>query len=107
MNAVDEIQAAIDRLTKLKSRGSDGSWGVHNSSSGTAGITNDVGRGVAHYVPAPDAELIVTLHATIDAQLSILRAGLRWAELDRDGKVPDFAADDELALARAINGGAN
>lgn len=75
MNAAEEIRAAIDKLATLRGR-----WLVDKGNL-----------------------LFVTLHATIDAQLAILRNGLRWAELDRDGKVPDFAADDELALARAIN----
>jgi hypothetical protein len=74
----ETIAAAIEKLEHLRSRGSDGPWRVDvlSRTNGTVAVSNEVGRYVAHYVAEPDAERIVTLHRTIDAQLAILRTAL-------------------------------
>lgn len=99
MNAVERIEAAIAKLEKLKTRGTDGPWRAGAFHFDGTTVSNSVGRVAAHYVPVNDAALIVTLHRTIDAQLAILRDGLarRYA-----GVHPGVAV---LALADAILGG--
>jgi hypothetical protein len=78
----ETIAAAIEKLEHLRSRGSDGPWRVDvlSRTNGTVAVSNEVGRYVAHYVAEPDAERIVTLHRTIDAQLAILQHALARAE---------------------------
>lgn len=118
MNAVEEIQAAIDKLTKLKARSTRGTWEVDDNrpfSSELQGIfVPDVRKYSIKFdwdeqPKRADADLIVTLHRTIDAQLAILndfieRYGMRRAD-DWEPIAP--AARNALTLARAINGGTN
>lgn len=81
MSAVEEIEAAIAKLTALKMTSRSGPLSVYHldwrlitvsadSHDGDAPILFDVSRAGS---PA-DGELIVTLHRTIDAQLAILRS---------------------------------
>ena len=81
MSAVDEIQAAIEKLTKLEK-----GWLIDGRNP-----------------------LFVTLHRTIDAQLAILRRDVDMYEKfaqDRQVGVWRDAVErgGDLALARAING---
>ena len=104
MSAVDEIQAAIDKLSRLHS---DEPWRLVG---GNEWIT-PIGIGVAPDdggVSVEDAELIVTLHRTIDAQLAILTGAMK--PLTKPGYMAYFGEFVEgtfrhqLLLARAING---
>ena len=112
MSAVEEIQAAIDKLTKLKAESTPKPWHdweddltgevdlwhdqeqrLHIANFGIAGMP----RGEV------DAELIAVLHRTIDAQLAILHHAIDEYE-PRDDTM-SFITEDGLTLARAINGG--
>ncbi|TFD51990.1 hypothetical protein E3T46_07835 [Cryobacterium sp. Hh11] len=120
MTAVDEIQAAIEKLTKLKLNAYRGAWKIVNKSmQGDHGLEHEkcdiqeVANGSwtedDGYQPAlliEEAELIVTLHRTIDAQLAILADFVdRYALRAKSDWVPIApAAANTLALARAING---
>jgi len=106
MNAAEEIQAAIDKLTALRDKSTPGPWfltyesATHPRVWGAA--DEDAADHVATMARSPrDADLIVTLHRTISAQLAILRESMRFARADAL-----FDDATELALARAINGGA-
>lgn len=77
MSAADEIQAAIGKLAELKSDATAGPWfGWHqyNPLKGTKTGVEPRGGDVAETYSIHDAELIEVLHATIDAQLAILRS---------------------------------
>lgn len=132
MNAVEEIRAAIDKLTKLNATSTAGPWRLdgpdyHFFGSGDGEYVNTslisghdrigvVGAmspsispteaGFVAWCSAAEADmsLIVTLHRTIDAQLAILGYGLA---VHRD-KYQDLTPPVEhyaLLLARAVNGG--
>ena len=115
MNAVERLEAAIEKLETLKVASDDnpapavwrvsphGEWGVDIVSRYPSDEKdNEV---IAERVYTPDADLIVTLHRTIDAQLAILRilhaAWQIWGitEHGRRMKV------NVVALADAILGG--
>jgi hypothetical protein len=135
MNAAETIQAAIEKLEALKESATPGPFGFedgwqppqwksigHTYVRVVAGKPNHI-SGIRSMVLSTDgampgsegkrrtladAELIVTLHRTIDAQLTILREGLRAIE-SLDGLGIDTAdipwADvPELQLARSILG---
>lgn len=115
MSAVDEIQAAIEKLTALKFGSSVRPWLAEPYTYGIQDATQRVRitsagdsdeYNTAEGVLPVDARLIVTLHATIDAQLAILNHA--YGQL-KDGYSPDEpgATEDALDLARAINGGAS
>jgi hypothetical protein len=101
LNAVEEIRAAIDKLTALKS--------VDLMYPDQYDADTDADFKAA-------CNLIGTLHRTIDAQLSILASALeeiaRWVDLEgewgweeSDGPVPTGKSfQGKLDLARAING---
>ena len=113
MTAVEEVQAAIEKLTKLKLNAYRGAWKIVNKSmQGDHGLEHEkcdiqeVANGSwtedDGYQPAlliEEAELIVTLHRTIDAQLNILRGEVTFC------KVSGFSpSGNKVDLARAING---
>ena len=107
MSAVDEIQAATVKLTELRNLSDEGAnrheWkSTPLSPLIQADVIDSDGDVIAERCYAPDAELIVTLHRTIDAQLAILAEGL----LDSGpGYVGDCAYPAlALRLARDING---
>ena len=96
MTAVEEVQAAIDKLTKLRSESKPGPW-TDTWGSATVPAADDLA--------GEDAELIIALHGTIDAQLAIFedfayRYRTAWAHWIPAGP----GAGNTLALARAING---
>jgi len=115
MTAVEEIQAAIAKLTEQKEQGASGPWFSWHPQSGRGDSSVDT---PTHDPDNPDTvveggkrdvELIVTLHRTIDAQVSLLTHTLeirgkyveqgfeqRWEWAIRDA--------GDLDLARAING---
>ena len=102
MSAVDEIQAAIDRLTNLKETSTPGpwiGWRQYDPLRGTQfGIeARDVPTAKVYTIE--DADLIERLHATIDAQLAILRRGEVLA-----ANWPESEWKLTVDLARAING---
>jgi hypothetical protein len=86
MTAVEEIRAAIEKLTELKN------MSTQPDATGSSDVATCFNR--------HDAELIVTLHRTIDAQLAILR---HVAEHYR-GDLGIGTNRYVVALARAING---
>ena len=108
VNAVDEIEAAIRKLTKLRDAATPGPWWAWHSGNGRMGSSVDA----ATHDPdnpemvvegmAADVDLIVTALGTIDAQLAILRASIPNAQLAiNTGTQSTGVAVD---LARAING---
>lgn len=115
MTAVEEIQTAIDELTRLKDSSTEGYWRVYEDSGTTIHSdpetysplidAGDFAASSERFENPADAYLIVTLHRTIDAQLAILRLGLAFYHGDPT-LLPGVvrAADNALALARAING---
>ena len=93
MSAVDEIRAAIDQMTVLKSVG--------------VMYPDLYDCTVAEWSAA--CGLITTLHRTIDAQLLILKNDMRmYSDYQRAGWLDQWVSAVEragdLALARAING---
>jgi hypothetical protein len=107
MNAAETIQAAIDKLEAGKAGDGfcvgpwqylrKGSWGGESAVADSnghplawVGDGNDADR---------DAELIVMLHRTIDAQLAILRTGLTLATA-----FPNSEWTNTVNLARSILG---
>lgn len=109
MNAAETIQAAIDKLTRLRDEANVAPWSLYFRSGKNAahgGIDSPSGYVSSPSLKAGNADLIITLHATIDAQLAILqdsidyrdtlaRAGVEWVEKDNSAV---------LLLARAILG---
>ena len=114
MNAVERLTAAIEKLEALKAEAFAGPWealgsGVEHGDhwyvlSGRESIlyisAND---GSDEEFRQPTAELIVTLHRTIDAQLAILRWSLNEIEYE-NGEVV-YYDEHTVALADAILGG--
>ena len=118
------MQAAIERLETLRSALANGPWEVEEiPETGECRVLREAfslpphGRAIEEIVPGGidrvTAELIVTLHRTIDAQLAILRSGI--AKVERHDRLIDegthfaiFNAEeylaDEIALASAILG---
>ena len=123
MTPAERLQAAIWKLEQLKSEAFPGPWEI--LTSGVEGgdhwyITADneailyvtANDGSDEELRAPTAALVTVLHRTIDAQLAILRFGVKRQEavdwLSRINKPgPDLQQDAaalELALADAIIG---
>ncbi len=121
MTPVERLQAAIEKLESMRAACTPGDWdfesmpetGESRIYSGADGFAFMSATTVTFF-PVPggmkpnDAELIVTLHRTIDAQISILRAVLARAEVKIAGGGVERAvwsnARDALALADAILG---
>lgn len=113
MGAVERLQAAIDKLETLKQESFDGPW-VANHPFSYSWITGAQYAGmqskIAVQVDEPDAELIVTLHRTIDAQLAIVGdalIALREAERISPASLSSARIRrlNQIALADAILGG--
>lgn len=84
MTAVEELQAAIDKLTRQLAAGDALEWAVSSWHDGTAipkpwadfdkGLSMEKPRGFnAVQSSKENVALFVTLHRTIDAQLAILQ----------------------------------
>jgi hypothetical protein len=110
---LEELQAAHKRLRQIrKTGGSD--WHVRPSNVSSVKVMNAESEEIAYVAVRADAQIIVTLHRTIDAQLAILSNAIEDAEMsgvgvgggtvwhDRD-QLPYLA----LPLARGINGEAS
>ena len=127
MTPVQRLQAAIEKLEALKAEISPGAWTLFGSSTFGYGIergydADDPSAGtivVARYeVADAEAELIITLHRTIDAQLEVLRSAADFlTNAEREWPAPIWDRHPELrdrlegllrfevALADAILGG--
>ena len=116
MTAVDEIQAAIVKLTELRGLSTQPVESQHwlqgmdrkRYESPREIYTGPEAEGsadIAICFNPHDAELIVTLHRTIDAQLDTLRTARGFYGAALTGpEVATLFAEHALILARAING---
>lgn len=116
MTPVERLQAAIEKLERLKAESTPGPWSVnvhHNAMHSAEFRAPGPWNGfmlVAAHVNDADPDLIVTLHRTINAHLAILQFGVQRQKavdwLNRPGSDKHVeAARLELALADAILGG--
>jgi hypothetical protein len=101
MNAVERLEAAITKLETLKGSSSPGVW-----ATGDDGDIYIDRESIGHFrwfanTWNPDADLIVTLHRTIDAQLAILR----HVRAHFSGDLGISTNRHVVALADAILGG--
>ena len=107
MSAVEEIQAAIEKLTALRTRAEEGPFMFLKNEGDingdlVMGHPNDPVEAypvVAQELHPADAALIITLHDTIDAQLTILQGEVNFCLMNGW-----FPASNKVDLARAING---
>lgn len=93
MNGVERLEAAIDKLERLKVE-STRVWAQTHQGLHAALDEHEIGL-CFHDLSDADAELIVTLHRTIDAQLAILRD----AEAYGDGNGPGHSYESSAAAA--------
>lgn len=111
MNAVERLEAAIVKLVELRDSALPAPWWLYCEDHAGPSVLSGPrmgGRIVVQewMVDLADAELIVTLHRTIDAQLAILRNALR---IIQDGSNPSYTVmyalvPLELTLADSILG---
>jgi len=104
MNAVERLRAAIERLEARKATSTQGPWVAEYSGEqgncvipADAQSTREAVAVTRLYYAAGDADLIVTLHRTIDAQIALLRG---WATPNLARSAPAALLD----LADAILG---
>jgi len=111
VSAVETLQTAIDTLKRLRAESVPGRWEA-TEEGGDYGVTvrawfdNEFNgnTAVAHMRHGMnEAELIVTLHRTLDVQLAFLRAARSDLTTER---IRETDATHAIALATAINGGA-
>lgn len=102
MSAADEIREAVILLSALRGTSTPGAWGKYQDGI-LVGLLGEKGIEVvaAGEIRVADSLLIEVLHATIDAQLDILRATITEEHPD---PLTGAARLNALALARAING---
>lgn len=107
MKAVEKLEAAIAKLKGLRDTSSGGTWKLRRLSLTGGSIEIDPARQIVEpwSVDLEDAELIVTLHGTIDAQLGILRTAANYFVEDplRPRAVYSWVSD-AIRLAEAIVG---
>jgi hypothetical protein len=120
MSAIEEIEAAIAKLTELHHASPAAPWDYTDDGDGySIQGSDDYGHEFCNSFTWSDnsyaSDLIVTLHRTIDAQLAILHASV--SEIFDWEQDPDMGYKAErmfkitahgraaIALARAINGG--
>jgi len=122
MSALEEIEKAIEKLTKLSKAAPGAPWVSDYEFDdepllrGSDALGNRFSNEFATLDNPAAGNLIVTLHRTIDAQLRILQTAIadivRWTDADsewgwepQDGPTPkDSTFIAKLDLARAING---
>lgn len=114
MNAIDEIQAAIVKLTEMKAQSTPGPWHEwQNDLSDRIEVWHDQEQrlwvaDLGEHGPTgsalADANLIVTLHATIDAQLAFLLDAANRIAVEENRAGIELYYRSALTLARAING---
>ena len=110
MTVVERLEAAIAKLEQLKADGTLGPWNVDMiPETGECRVVRFFEFFGSHLEEVtnggsiqPDADLIVTLHRTIDAQLAILKAARE--DFAKFGRKPSEFFDNDLALADAILG---
>lgn len=111
MNAADTLDAAHAALETARDAAMTGPWRritLNHWGTPTPGVWADGDDDEIGYpLNQPDADLLVVLHATIDAQLSVLRAAYdkatgpySWLEQDTLERL----LAGPLGLARAILG---
>lgn len=104
MSPAERMQAAIKKLERLRAASTRGTWRQVGSA-----IMNSVGWVMGYPSRLEDAELVVALHRSIDAQLAILTHGLARAvsKVEHGGKADAVWSNerDALLLADAILGG--
>ncbi|MDK8171742.1 hypothetical protein QP735_04285 [Curtobacterium citreum] len=119
MTPLEELQAAHKRLSELQQTSEvfeGGTWmsSSYDDRSGTSILGSELGGQLAYgeeevRYDTPTADLIVTLHRTIDAQLKLLAeaASLEGSRADWGGPFASgvWRSMHALLLARAINGG--
>lgn len=111
MSAVEEIEAAVAKLTKLRDESVLGpweGWKQYNPLRGNLYGIEARGAEVAKTYTVADTELIETLHRTIDAQLKLLSGTLRLfaaaVDLGREREwLSAVERAGDLDLARSIN----
>ncbi|WIA95773.1 hypothetical protein [Curtobacterium sp. MCBA15_004] len=110
MTPLEELQGAHKRLSELReSSDAPGQWvRVAGEYTRWHDVQDGDGLFVAEVDRKPAADLIVTLHRTIDAQLAVLDTEIRWNRahhllLGANNSAQGLA----LTLARAINGEAS
>lgn len=104
MSAVERLQAAIDKLERLRAEATPNPW---HASGRYIGHREADGKSIRYHLRAgeSDADLIVTLHRTINAQLAILRAGIKNESVRRSSTLWSGLLDESAcALADAILG---
>lgn len=108
MKALEEIAEAVVKLVRLKAESTPGSWFVHQNILGVTRVrvvdtvvAETYGENLDH--EEVNAELIVALQHTIDAQLVLLEWARGLYALP-NGKHPSPLEKRVLSLARAING---
>jgi hypothetical protein len=105
VSPVQRIEDAIQRLETLKAESTPGPWLVSPCSCGEGHfeIADEQGFYVADAaINGTDAHLIVTLHATIDAQLSLFEAAIFNIKASKHGFTHATVAA-AIRLADAIN----
>ncbi|MCU1408508.1 MAG: hypothetical protein JWM23_588 [Microbacteriaceae bacterium] len=111
MSAVEEIQAAIEKLTRIKgdaglvTQGADQQEVFFRTDDDTDGDGNFFSFGLG--IDLGESELVqgvVTLHRTIDPLLGVLRESLAWERKVVSYRQPSQSDERMVTLARAING---
>lgn len=101
MNTIETLQAAHNKLWAQRELTLPRVVGRWDNSEEPQTVTGTHGE-VADFWAVSCADLVVTLHATIDAQLAVLTLAISYGDLPK-GKGSSFTAA-ALELARAILG---
>jgi hypothetical protein len=109
MNAAEKIQAAIERLEELRDAATDGPWFVTHERSTWPRVWGNNDGDDADAVASTEsgtsnAQLIVTLHRTIDAQLAVLTRAYNDIVRETHRYGGNGALGPAVALAEAICG---
>jgi hypothetical protein len=113
MSEIEEIDAAITKLTAEREAAMRGPWvanenfGYYGGSFGIEGGLEDEWEDSPGYaLEKTDAELITTLHRTIDAQIELLRLGASFlASVGiSTSTITSPLIKGIIALAKSING---
>jgi len=111
MTPVEKLEAAIEKLDEERNAATNGEW-VLQHMFGIQDLSTVVGAGgelivetlsPESWYPAENAQLVVTLHRTIDAQLEILQEVLAAASIEQFWPTLIYTRT-ALALADAILG---
>lgn len=106
MTSLEELQAAHKRLNELALGHNNGHpWMQLRDHAGIESACADGPHFIADTTGERTADLIVTLHRTIDAQLSILDTAITMEGTRLSAF--KFLRVEAIRLARAINGGSD